>query len=107
MRFAIIALTLLGGSVATRAIAEDHAQLLRGQSYAERNCSACHAVGTGPQASPRPDAANFVTIANTAGMTAYAVSVWLQTPHRQMPNLVIDAQDRDDLVAYITSLKTR
>ncbi len=38
-------------------------------------------------------------------MTELAIKVWLQTPHPTMPNLMLPANDREDIAAYITSLK--
>jgi hypothetical protein len=52
-----------------------------------------------------PGPATFETIANTPGMTALALSVWLTTPHREMPHLILSAQEREDIIAYITSLR--
>jgi hypothetical protein len=44
-------------------------------------------------------------VANTTGMTATALAVWLTTSHPTMPNMVLDPQDRDNVIAYIISLK--
>ena len=30
---------------------------------------------------------------------------WLETPHKPMPNLILKLEDRDDLIAYIVSLR--
>jgi hypothetical protein len=49
--------------------------------------------------------ATFEVIAKTPGMTGMALSVWLTTPHRNMPHLILSAQERDDVIAYITSLR--
>jgi hypothetical protein len=38
-------------------------------------------------------------------MTRRALVVWLQSSHPNMPNIMLEAQDRDDVVAYIMSLK--
>jgi hypothetical protein len=38
-------------------------------------------------------------------MTGAALFVILQTPHRDMPDLVIPAKDKADVVAYILSLQ--
>jgi hypothetical protein len=45
------------------------------------------------------------TIAETNGMSEMALNVALQTPHRAMPNIMLDPQERADVVAYILSLK--
>lgn len=79
----------------------------RGQAYAVRVCAECHAVRATDRVSPRSDVAPFATIANTPGMTVLALSVWLRSPHRSMPNFMIEAQDRNDVVAYIASLKDK
>jgi hypothetical protein len=52
-------------------------------------------------------APTFRAIANTPGMTALALTVFLRTPHRSMPNLVIADSDRDNVVAYILSLRDK
>ena len=51
--------------------------------------------------------ASCLTIANTKGMTGRALTVWLQTSHPNMPNLIVAAEDRDDLIAYILSLRDK
>jgi mono/diheme cytochrome c family protein len=77
----------------------------RGLAYAQKTCAECHAVLSSQTASPRLGVATFKAIADTPGMTSIAIRVWLQTPHPTMPNLIIDAGDRDDVIAYIESLK--
>jgi hypothetical protein len=52
-------------------------------------------------------APTFRAIANTPGMTALALNVFLRTPHRSMPNLVISDGDRDNVIAYILSLRDK
>jgi hypothetical protein len=46
-------------------------------------------------------------VADSPGMSEMALQVWFQSPHPSMPNLLIKAQESDDLVAYILSLKQR
>ncbi|MFO1185712.1 MAG: cytochrome C [Bauldia sp.] len=77
----------------------------RGRSYAVANCADCHAVLATDRSSPVAKATRFVDVANTPGMTATAVLVWLQTPHPTMPNFVVAPDDMRDLAAYIVSLK--
>jgi hypothetical protein len=55
--------------------------------------------------SPNIDAPDFAVVANTPGMTERAITVWLQTSHPTMPNFMIPEEVRDDLIAYIMSLK--
>jgi hypothetical protein len=35
------------------------------------------------------------------------IGVFLRTPHRNMPNLVISDSDRDNVIAYILSLRDK
>jgi mono/diheme cytochrome c family protein len=77
----------------------------RGLRYAQRVCAECHGVAPGQ---PIPAAApTFRAIANTPGMTAMALKVFFRTPHRTMPNLVLSDDERDDLIAYILSLREK
>lgn len=76
-----------------------------GQMYAQLVCAGCHAVNPGQSVSPNPRLATFEAIANTPGVTAIALTAWLQTSHKDMPNIMIPARDRDNLIVYILSLK--
>jgi mono/diheme cytochrome c family protein len=77
----------------------------KGLAYAERTCSDCHAVGLLGVVSPRPEATPFVVIARVPGINERALAVFLQTPHSNMPNLIVTGEDRENLIAYIMSLK--
>lgn len=77
----------------------------KGLVYARSQCAECHAVSAAERNSPRPGLATFKTIANTPGMTGTALAVWLQTPHKAMPDLMVGIEDRDNLIAYIISLR--
>ncbi len=94
-------LLLIPGSVAAQGIADPKA----GSDYAEKNCAECHATNDEDPASPVDKAPSFDAIANTQDISAIAISVLLQTPHRDMPNLVIPQTAREDLIAYILTLK--
>jgi mono/diheme cytochrome c family protein len=87
------------------ATADDIGSPQRGISYAQANCAGCHAVLYEDTESPNPDSPSFKSIADTPGITRTALSVFLQTPHPTMPNLVVTGEDADDLIAYILSLK--
>ena len=39
-------------------------------------------------------------------MSGIALNVALLSPHRAMPNIILDSQERADVIAYILSLKT-
>jgi mono/diheme cytochrome c family protein len=86
------------------AMAQSTGDVERGHSIADKLCAECHGVKAG-ETSPRLESPPFEKIAATPGMTELAIKVWLQTPHPTMPNLMLPANDRDDVAAYITSLK--
>lgn len=77
----------------------------KGETIARKSCGACHAINAGNAASPNLKAPPFARLAQTPGMTAIALKVALQTSHRTMPNLVLRKGHRDDVIAYILSLK--
>ena len=80
---------------------------VQGLAYAQKTCSGCHNVLRTGAASPNKDAPPFKQIANTPGMSITALTVWSRTSHPTMPNFVIPANDMDNLVAYIMSLRDR
>jgi mono/diheme cytochrome c family protein len=98
-----LALCLLFGGMASPAQSQI-ADAAAGEAYAEKVCAQCHAIHrTG--LSPEPTATPFRDVANTPGMTGVALRVWLSTPHRTMPNIGIEPQDMDNIIAYILTLK--
>ncbi len=101
---AVMALGLLAlTGAAVRA--EEFGDANRGLDYVKKSCTECHAVEAAEAYSPNPDAPTFEEVAKTPGMTARALVVWLQSPHPTMPNLMVPPEDRDNVVAYILSLK--
>ncbi len=76
-----------------------------GLAYARAACSECHAIRGDDYLSPNPKAPPFAKIANSPGITGAALYVILQTPHRNMPDFIIPAKDKADVVAYILSLQ--
>ena len=55
----------------------------------------------------KPERAEFSEDHYVPGMTAIALNVALQSPHKTMPNLMFEPDELRDLVAYILSMKTR
>jgi mono/diheme cytochrome c family protein len=78
-----------------------------GLAYARVRCAGCHRVEVGGAISPSPVVPSFESIANTLGMTARALNVWMQTPHPTMPNLIIPTEERDNMISYIMSLRVK
>jgi len=76
-----------------------------GLILARQLCSECHAVERATARSPNPASPPFETIANVPGMTAMALSAALQSPHRSMPNVMLDSNQLGGIVAYVLSLR--
>jgi mono/diheme cytochrome c family protein len=85
-------------------VGEARADAARGFALAQQWCSGCHAVAPGWK-SPKEDAPTFSAVGNERSATAYAVRVFLQTPHTTMPNFQLNTNDVADLADYIMSLK--
>jgi mono/diheme cytochrome c family protein len=88
--------------------AQQAGDAVRGHTLAAGVCAACHSIEAGAAVvapSPNHDAPTFVSVANTPGMTATALTAFIYTPHHLMPDLVIPPDDARDLIAYILSLK--
>ena len=85
--------------------AEEMGQPGRGLALAQRLCAQCHAVRKDQARSPNENAPRFEVIASVPGMTAIALSAALNTSHRSMPNIMLEADERANIIAYILSLK--
>ena len=77
-----------------------------GRTFAREACITCHVVEP-TNVSPRVVVIgpNFQDIANTKGMTATALRVFLTTSHPKMPNLILTSEQIADVSAYILSLR--
>ena len=80
---------------------------MRGEQIAKEWCAACHEIAPSAERPDENRPASFQEIADTPGMSVLALRVFFQTPHKQMPNFTIRGDVRDDLIAYITSLKRK
>ena len=97
-RFLIVASLVLPVVAFAQPLAGDPAS---GRKTATALCGTCHQVIGGEG---RDSPASFVDIANMTSTTALS-KVFLRSSHKEMPNLIIDSSDTDDLIAYILSLK--
>ena len=70
-----------------------------------RSCAVCHGIRNSGESRNR--APTFSAIANVKGMSAMVLNVALLSSHRSMPNIVLDAQERADVIAFILTLKTK
>lgn len=76
----------------------------RGRIYAQDRCASCHGVSPGA-ASRNSAAPTFEALANRPDMSRFALTVLLQQPHRDMPNLMVAREDVADLAAYLETLR--
>lgn len=77
-----------------------------GKAYAQSHCASCHSIVRDGNTSAVEAATPFQAIANTAGMTRTALYVFFRSPHPTMPNLIVQGDNLDNIIAYILSLKT-
>ena len=85
--------------------AQEFGNVERGKAYAEQLCSDCHRIGRLSDGRSDPKVPPFTSVAKTKGMTAMALSAWLQTSHPTMPNIRLKPETMDDIIAYILSLR--
>src|ERR1041385_2961657 len=71
----------------------------RGRAFAQQVCARCHGIERGVADSPNASAPTFPVIAQVPGLTALALTVALQSSHRQMPDLVLNTQETADVIA--------
>lgn len=102
---AIFVFTIAAALPLTTLRAEEFGDADRGRDYAEKTCSECHAVRKENSESPRAEAPPFKAIADQPSTTRMALTVWFRSPHPTMPNLVLSAEETDNVIAYILSLK--
>ena len=88
-----------------------HAQdgdIAAGHAFAREACNACHVVEAEQRKSRRiVIGPAFRDVANTRGMTATALRVFLTTSHPKMPNLILTPEEIADITSYILSLRDR
>jgi len=105
----LIILSIFGALALVTAVQAQHiGDIRQGRKFALDTCSSCHAVRAGQNQSPLVTAQSFEEIANTPGMTAAALNVWLTAQvHPAMPLLMLSSQQVKDVSAYILSLRAK
>lgn len=101
-----IAIWVLALIPPTAAGARDLGDVGMGHDLAQRLCATCHRVERGETDEKFLDVASFQTIADSASKTALNLRVFLKSPHRNMPDLILTEAEIDAVIAYIQSLKT-
>lgn len=103
-RAMLAAFTVL--AAAPHAAASDRpGDIYRGAGIALHWCAACHVVdtrGTGPAFAGLPP---FPEIAAKPYATAGFLRRWLSAEHIRMPRMQLSDRDKDDVIAYIRSLR--
>ena len=87
------------------ALAQEFANPTRGSGIAENLCANCHRVQKGAKGGSKIKEPAFQEIASRRATTEMSLRVFLRTPHRNMPNLILSENDTADVIAYILSLK--
>ena len=101
----LTALAIAGLLHPTAVVAQDSDDIGHGREIARTICAACHVVARGQLVSPNSEAPPFPMLAATPGMTTIALTAALLTSHRLMPNIILESDERRDVIAYILSLR--
>src|SRR6516162_8649237 len=102
MQGTLVAVVMTATMVASvSAIAQEADNVGHGRQIAQTICVACHIVARDQRVSPNSEAPPFPLIAATPGMTSIALTAALLTSHRLMPNIILETDERQDVIAYI------
>jgi mono/diheme cytochrome c family protein len=93
-------------------LAQEVGNPIAGLEVAVQVCAPCHDIlpGQGRMQDPGPlpfdflEPLPFEDIARTPGVTATALYAWMQSPHPTMPNIILEEEELNNIVAYILSL---
>lgn len=95
----------LAALAASSANAQTVGDVSRGRELARQWCSSCHVVANGEGRSATDAVPTFMSVAARPSTTALSLRVFLLSPHLRMPNFVLTAEQTDDAIAYILSLR--
>ena len=101
---AVHAFFMLALLPAAAAAADAAGDAKAGLAYAEEVCSQCHSVGAGAKISPVIKAPPFQVIASSKLVTSREIEAWLVSSHPDMPDMMVPADKRADILAYLKSL---
>ena|SRR6516162_7254745 len=96
---AVLSITLVTTPVSS-------ADLVAGESLAEKWCAQCHGVRPG-RLGPNLSAPTFPELAAEPSITEYSLRALLRSPHETMPQITFTPDQLDDITGYILSLKPR
>ncbi|MBP2291450.1 c-type cytochrome [Azospirillum rugosum] len=110
-RSSVVGLVLVMVAVpAARAASDGPGSPGYGRQLTEDICGECHRVSKTPTAKPPPmqedlAAPDLTERMRDPGITELALRSYLQTSHPVMPNIRLNAEETDDIVAYLMTLK--
>lgn len=103
LALATATITALGTGAATAGSGQGDPEA--GYAFAQQLCAQCHHVEADWVDLSESYAPPFVDIADNTQLSDMAIRVFLQTPHKEMPNFVLTQQQIDDVIAYIATLR--
>jgi mono/diheme cytochrome c family protein len=104
----LAAMAIVAGVLApAAALGQSMADPAAGGKLALEVCAQCHFVAENQPMIPRADAPPFDEIAAEPSVTELSLRVFLQTPHRNMPDLLLSQKETDDVIGFILSLRTQ
>jgi mono/diheme cytochrome c family protein len=112
LRLAAIALCVVPSQLGAPPSALASTPAERGKIFVQRNCAKCHAIGS-TGASPRKQAPPFRTlyqrydVGDLAEAFAEGIGVHDSTAQNDTPQLSLEPEEIDDLIAYLRSVQPR
>jgi cytochrome c len=102
----IILAAVMAAFVITATSQAQESLVQRGRTFAQTNCSRCHAIGPVGE-SPLPKAPPFRTLHRRYPVEDLVESLaeGIRTAHPAMPEFQLDAAQVADLIAYLKSLE--
>jgi mono/diheme cytochrome c family protein len=85
--------------------AQEQGDAQQGRIYASQVCAECHKIGSEDGLSPVIGVKSFKEIANQRDTTVISLAAWMQSEHVNMPHIVPEAHELNDVIAYIVRLK--
>ncbi len=97
-----IPLACITGAVQAQQLPGD---VVRGEVLADRLCAQCHNVEAGGAGLSAEGAPAFQALVDNRKLNALSLRVLLRTPHRNMPDIILEDAPTDDVISYILDLR--
>lgn len=81
------------------------AEASKGQRLVEAWCKECHSIDGSAVTAGKPNAPDLRKVAAMPSTTALSLRVFLNSTHTNMPNVIIQPSDADEIIHYILGLK--